>query len=71
MKANDLKLALEAGKCAGVILGQIDELVDSVADDFESERYFRGSFKAIGGVVVFALLGLAIYKYPSASVPVA
>ncbi|EZH81720.1 hypothetical protein [Aeromonas hydrophila] len=71
MKANDLKLAADAGKNAGTILGQIDEFVDSVADDFEKKRYCRGGVKAIGGLVVVVLLGFAISKFPSGSVPAA
>jgi hypothetical protein len=48
MKANDLKLAADAGKNAGTILGQIDEFVDSVADDFEKNAIAEVELKQSG-----------------------
>ena len=44
------------------IIGQLNDTVDQVADDWEEERYFRAAFKAVAVGGLFALTAFALFQ---------
>lgn len=70
MSIADFKTYTESAKNAGSLLGQVGDYIDSIGDDFEQDRWVRGTAKTLAGITVGGAIVYVAHGYvtsPSAS----